>query len=695
MKLIVIHGIGGTFIDACESLQKMADMKALWRDGAFFVEPDLGMVARKILREPKPDRYMKAFQKLVISRLLFACSQKWDIDTEKATRISEFVLNKNFPGFGIPQGAESRAAQSVQLAKEARKIIDPIMPVIDEVSRTIRPAGDEGAALENDARDCIQALDKKTPDDCDLLGLLEAIRDMHETGGDLDTVGSAVFYTHFLHSRARDQGRSIQVGRDYRYVFINYHQGLRHLEKFAPADVLCADFPTGAIPDLEGDIRYLKEKGVFFERFEDHHPYDNEQKAVFKKLQDENQIGYVSLSGENKDEDSIEEDMPLKCGADMVFESCIKDTSAENDGARELRRAAHSEDFVTDRYDLGLDLTTLIKGGVCKVELVQLLHAGMHNGDFTEKLKARGWKQLSDEWNAFFDTFSDNLLDHAYMISIDRKSPAIEKGSDRKGNLKSIKPKLFVEIEEPPEFIEKPKIDADELTELIEELHEEHDIPKKKSPEPEPEPEKKDPIKLIMAMAQFSEPGEPKIPTGKAVGYFREKFPDSHYIFYCFGSSIMVARRLDQEDFSMDMSTLMPAIGGEGDGGHPGASVGRPDANDRYPNLLLGRVNRGCFKSFVDYMSFRLNQYGYTVRRVENKSKQKPSKYQSPWQLVFVTAAALLLGIILVLFHPYYKRANVRKSNADFYSQIKVGHQKTTVTPKKKEAIKKNKEGER
>ncbi len=643
-KLIVIHGIGTSFSEAIDTLLEINNFSCLWYENAYYVPQHHGVVIRKILNEPKPDKYIIAFQKLIISRFLESTFEQTQLDEneiKKRTSFKESSLLNNFAEFGIPAAFTDRKLRHAQIKKEADKILKDVFDTLPELKKTID--NENGMLIEEQVRIQIKKFSAKLAEDCDLTLLLESIRDMHESGGDMDTVGSATFYTYWLLSRAKSKGKELVYGKDYRYVYVNYHQGLRHLTAYGPADILMADFPTGAIPDLEGDVRYLAERDIIIERFEDHHPFNNEQVATFEKLQKEKLIGFYALSGENQDEDFDEQTFEHKCGADMVYENLIQGESWDCDGAKELRKAAHSEDFVTHRYELGLNLTGLIKGGYCKIELAELLVKSIYDNNAMELLEQKGLLDITKEWDEYFDSIKNKLLNNAFYIHIDR--PETEDLASSGGKA----------------------------------LGDGSDVPVSRK-DIEKQKEAKT-LKIIMALAIHSEPGEPKITTGKAVSFFKESFPDSDYIFYCYGASILVARRLNQADYSLNLGTIMPKIGGEGDGGHAGAAVGRPEANESYPKELIGYVNEGNFKQFVDYMKFKLNQSGIDVKKVEDKSIKSKKEQKGALALLITVIVALVIGIILMIFHPDFKRENIIKSNKNFFPQVKIEDMPETHEP--------------
>ncbi|MFP4686840.1 MAG: hypothetical protein ACLFN5_01875, partial [bacterium] len=88
------------------------------------------------------------------------------------------------------------------------------------------------------------------------------------SGGDLDTVGSNAFYGAWMKQQVEGEP---EYGKDYEFDFVNYQEGLRHLDIHAGCDVYLPDFPIDALaPRLEmRRIRREEEIDVRCELFEE------------------------------------------------------------------------------------------------------------------------------------------------------------------------------------------------------------------------------------------------------------------------------------------------------------------------------------------------------------------------------------------------------------------------------------------
>ncbi|MGM0380903.1 MAG: hypothetical protein ACQEP7_02855 [bacterium] len=70
-----------------------------------------------------------------------------------------------------------------------------------------------------------------------------------ESGGDLDTVASNTFYGAWMNTQVEGEAT---YGEDYEFDFVNYSEGMRHLDVHEGCDVYLPDFPIDALaPRLE------------------------------------------------------------------------------------------------------------------------------------------------------------------------------------------------------------------------------------------------------------------------------------------------------------------------------------------------------------------------------------------------------------------------------------------------------------
>ncbi len=597
IKLLVIHGWGGSYLEAAGRVTDLLDVESYWHDGAFWVPRRRAGLLRHVLNEPADDRYITALRKLTVSRFMLSPHAPRAVieAPDDYSRFSEDRLRRDFPGFGIPVGPESRWLRSQQLKADAERELAPVIAVLNRLQAHTKKTDE--ALTESYIRTCLEQFSEEAGVG-NLQPLLENLREMHETGGDLDTVASAVMYAHHFSGEARRAGQPFRYGHEYRFVFLNYHESMRGMRDLGPADLYVADLPIGAFPEMENDIEYLHEYDIHTIRFEDHHPWLPERRDRMQQLIEAGKLQFLDLGGPEQGTEQAEEE--LRSAAEMIYENLIEGTADDCEAARRLRVATHGEDFVRNRTDLGILLTDLIKGGICKVELGQILLDAMDADDAMERLQARGWAQLPDVWKEDIAATAETLRENTYLLSL-----------------------------------------ADGKTQIV------------------------------SALAAHADPGKPKLPTGKAIEFFAENFPEAQYVFYCWGSSLMVARRLDHADTTLNLGSLMPAIGGPSDGGHAGAAVCRPESNPNYPKRLLGRVSSAGFGTFNRYLASRLGAEGYPVTSIKNISVASPSMWnRGNKRLLIILAAALMLGGALVALVPGYRPDAVTISNADFFPHM-------------------------
>ncbi len=597
IKLFVIHGWGGSYLEAAGRVTDLLKVESYWYNGSFMVPRRRGGLLRHILNEPANDRYITALRKLIVGQFMLSPTAPNEVaeDLDNYSRFPEERLRRDFPTFGIPMGPNTRWRRASQLKTEAEKELQPVLTVLKRLQD--EAAASDEALTEAHVRERLEALSADAGTG-NLLPLLENLREMHETGGDLDTVASAVMYAHHFGHQAKREGKPFRYGREYRFVFINYHESMHGFAEHAPADLYLADLPIAAFPECESDIRYLHDKDVHTIRFEDHHPWLPERKRAMETLIEEGKLGFLDLGGPEQGTEQADEE--LRSAAEMIYENLIEGTEADCEGARRLRKATHGEDFVRGRTELGILLTDLIKGGICKVELGQILLDSLENDDPMDRLQARGWAALPEAWKEDIDATAETLRENAYLLKL-----------------------------------------ADGKT------------------------------TILSALAAYPDPGKPKLPTGKAIEFFAENYPEAQYVFYSWGSSLMVARRLDQADTTLNLGSLMPAIGSPSDGGHAGAAVCRPESNPHFPKRILNRVSASEFGRYNRYLASRLTHEGYPVESVKNISVASSSTWnRGNRRLGIILTGAIVLGFALVAVIPNYRPAQVRESNADFFPHI-------------------------
>jgi len=602
---IVIHGAGGSFLETVDRVLAGFEIACLRQGNDLLVPQPEATAFRHLMQAGDDNPHLCAVRMLLAARALAApapSSSSPAPTPETHAALSREAVEHAFAAFGLPVTPAARLRRADQLAAEAASALGPLRAVLREARPTL--AGADGVAVtEAQAREDLAARMQAAGIEPDAgIGFLEQLRDMHETGGDLDTVASAVLHAYAEIAAARAAGLDLRYGRDYRFIFVNYHQRFPFTAADGPADILAADLPIEAFPALPDDARRLAAGGIRVRRFEDHHPYTPAAREALEALRRDGILDVLDLSGPLKGED-----LPPgaeRCAADMVFDNRIAERPWESAAARRLKALAHAEDFVTDRQPESEALTTLIKGGACKIELAQRLLDGLLADDLPAAFAAGGWLDQAAAMRAALEPLTASLEDNTAVLAIAG-------------------------------------------------------------------PDDPTPRRLLVALAPSPTPDGPRIPVGRAVEYYATTRPDLDYVFYCWGASLMVARRIDQDDTLLNLGELMGRLGTASDGGHGGAAVCRPALNPHYPTALLGRVTAATFQPFIRYLAARLEAEGYTVRR-ESLTRQVAADRmtRAGRKLAAVLVIALLLGWSLVAFAPAFRRDAIAAGNADFMDYL-------------------------
>jgi len=72
-------------------------------------------------------------------------------------------------------------------------------------------------------------------------------------------------------------------------------------------------------------------------------------------------------------------------------------------------------------------------------------------------------------------------------------------------------------------------------------------------------------------------------------GWGKKGYP-ADYIFYCYGSHLMTTRKPNENETSLNLSTVCQAMGTKADGGHSGAATCKPASNPNFPLEQLDKV---------------------------------------------------------------------------------------------------------
>lgn len=210
--------------------------------------------------------------------------------------------------------------------------------------------------------------------------------DAREEGGDLDTVSSNIFYGVWAnHIRAPHE-----------FAFVQYHDGLlKTLWEFENADFYIPDLPLDTIPDIEGDIRELADRGGRIVHYLDHHPWSDWQIDLLNRFKAEGLVERFAMAGARKGEQLPKE--AQACGAELVYDTVIRGKPWETDGLKELRRITRLQDLNIEDNPVAGQLSKLIGYGYAKHAMVTGLTQIQEPEDISKVYRGMGWDHFVAE----------------------------------------------------------------------------------------------------------------------------------------------------------------------------------------------------------------------------------------------------------------------------------------------------------
>lgn len=300
---------------------------------------------------------------------------------------------------------------------------------------------------------------------------------------------------------------------------------------------------------IERQFRDLREQDVNFESIDDHHPYTPEIFNLLKQLESEGIIKHIQIVALPRGEE-----LPIEkqtCGAVLVYKDRIKGKPWDNPGLAELQRIALLQDLHIEMEPLALELSKLIGSKFSKVEIATGL---------AEKIKdyesMRGIMQITG-W--------------------DEKVRLYEEGLE----------KVLPRTEEVLGRIDFTKPDDPDAR-----------------------------VRIMAAVSPFcdAKKGEVQVNVASAIGYWmgKKKYP-ADYIFYCYGSHLMTTRKPNEEETSLNLSTVCQAMGTKADGGHSGAATCKPVSNPAFPIERLDKVRDTNFLEYIEYLGKLVSDFSGLV----------------------------------------------------------------------------------
>jgi len=303
------------------------------------------------------------------------------------------------------------------------------------------------------------------------------------------------------------------------------------------------------------DVRYLAENDVRIVRFDDHHPYTPVILETLQGLKNEGLIGEIQLSSLPRGEELPKDQQ--KCGADLIYETFVQGTPADNDGLALLRDLAHVQDLHIREEELAIDLSKLLGSKVDKIHMVMGLMNVTSIPEMADIMKSTGWgKRVSDYEKRLGQIIHrvDSTLSCIHLLL------PPEEGDFGKnlGWRAMLKP--FVGVGAKPESKQHK----------LRKLYAENPV---------------NSVRFFTALSPFCNPklGEPQINVASCINHLKQTY-DFDYFFYNYGSFLMTTRRVNEESFKVDLNETVSFVGSKADGGHAEAASGRPSANPDFPH---------------------------------------------------------------------------------------------------------------
>ncbi|HOO76690.1 MAG TPA: hypothetical protein PLI51_02020 [bacterium] len=242
------------------------------------------------------------------------------------------------------------------------------------------------------------------------------------------------------------------------------------------------------------------------------------------------------------------EELPVekqKCGADLIYGDRVRGRPWDNPGLAELDRIAHLQDLHIELTPLGMALSKLIGSKYSKVEIARGLASVSSLEEMTTIMERLGWDKLVEAY--------EEALEKVYPRT-EQVVGVIELG--RRG-------------------------------------------------------EEADPIRITAALSPFcdAKKGEVQVNVASAIHYLLSRKKNlSDYFFYCYGSQLMTTRRPNENETTLNLSTMCQHIGTRADGGHSGAATCKPSSNPLFPRRLE-KVKDTNFLGYLDYLADRVADY--------------------------------------------------------------------------------------
>lgn len=594
-KIFIIHGRGNRMEDALDRLIQLVRCKLRYYRTEVYVDAENSNFVRYLLNEAHANPFTVLFERILVGKIVlcpfYPAPSDWSPDASW-TKLSEYKVADKLQRHGAPMGTDgskrawadtifqgvwTEFGQRLGMAVANQPALAAALMALRNY---LRPP-DGGLYLEFEYQQAIRAYFAQFGGDAaSFLAMLLEFQRLNDAGGDLDTIASNALYgAWILQAWEAKYGAPPRYGRDFEFDFVNYHQSFLHLARHKNCELYLPDFPMDAIPDLEDAAKAIIEAGSFLVRIDDHHPMGQDKFDLLERLKQAGFFGDYYMSGPVKGTEQPEEERT--CGADLVHREMLARRGFDAPGLEELRRLAHQQDLhlienPDDRQHpdyLAIDLSKLIGSKHSRIDMAQQLMFVRSYEDMRTIMERAGWRQIVDEYERSLEEVCPKLDACVARISFLTRDE-LEQFRGRQGFLsvlgKIVRAVTFGKVDLELQGIVKNHAQS---------LH-----------------------RIHMTLAPFQSRKEHRINVASAIGYMKRHFRFD-YFFYAWGASLLTTRRYNDQDQVLDLSQLMPVIGGKGDGGHSSAATCKPPSNASWPAERFKRLNAKNFLEYAHYIA--------------------------------------------------------------------------------------------
>lgn len=586
--------------DAFERLIQLVNCKLRYYRAELYVDSDNSNFTRFILGDTYENPFVALFDKMLVGKIVlcpfYPAPADWKPD-DTWTKLSEYRVSDKMQRFGAPMmGTDAGKKAWVdslfksvwsEFGRRLGMSVDnqpALSSALTAFFNHLRPA-DGGLYLETEYKQAIRNTFALNGEDGEsFIEFLLMFQKLNDAGGDLDTIASNALYgAWMLQAWEARYGAPPRYGRDFEFDFVNYHQSFLHLARHKNCEIYLPDFPMDAIPDLEDAAKAIIASGSFLMRIDDHHPMGPDKMELLERLKQAGFFGDYFMSGPLKGTEQTEEEKT--CGADLVHREMLARRGFDNPGLEELRRLAHQQDLhlIHDPDDrdhldyLAVDLSKLIGSKYSRIDMAQQLMFVRTYEEMRSIMERTGWREIVDGYEAQLEEVSPKLDACVARITF---ATAEEIAGYRRGAglLGSIAPLIKILTFGKVDLAMRAVISGQHASKLH---------------------------RIHMTMAPFQSRREPRINVASAINYMKRWFRFD-YFFYAWGASLLTTRRYNDQDQVLDLSQLMPIIGGKGDGGHSSAATCKPPSNASWPKERFARLNAKNFLEYAQYIAGKI-----------------------------------------------------------------------------------------